>query len=60
MGVGQVIEQTLGTVIEMPARIGHGKGPGGTNQQSNAKIVLECIDLANDRRRGYRTPTGRS
>ncbi|OCI98376.1 hypothetical protein A6U85_32330 [Agrobacterium sp. 13-626] len=57
MGVGQVIQQSLSFIEEMTARVRQRQGTRRADEQRNAQILLQRIDLPDDGGWGYGTTT---
>jgi hypothetical protein len=55
MGVGQVIQQSLGPIEEMATRVRQRQSTRRSDQKRNAKVLFERIDLPDDGGWGYGT-----
>lgn len=58
MGIGEVIEMSHGPLEQPLAGIGEGQRPRRTDEKGDAEILLQRIDLPDNRRGGHRTPAG--
>ena len=53
MGVGELVQVPLRPLVEAPAGIGEGERPRRADEERDTQILLQRIDLANDRRRRH-------